>query len=164
METMSYSGEQRKIYERLRYANNPKVRERQHSRYVKNADKIKARHRIIGKAYRQNRKLEVLTHYGKNGRLQCCWQDCEINDPDLLTIDHIQNDGGCQRRNGQGLGLKLYTDLRKRNYPDGFQTLCWNHQMKKEILRRRAAVPVMKWIGIRIQKVEDLIGKQSAQK
>jgi hypothetical protein len=38
-------------------------------------------------------KKEVLTHYGKCGKLQCCWYFCKIVDIDILTLDHIHNDG-----------------------------------------------------------------------
>jgi len=28
-------------------------------------------------------KEEVLTHYGRDGKLQCCWEGCEITDLDM---------------------------------------------------------------------------------
>ena len=80
-------------------------------------------------------KLEVLTQYSPNGILKCSWKDCDICDPDLLTLDHINNDGAQQRKiHGSGVGAYYYA--RQNGFPDGFQTLCWNHQWKKEILRR----------------------------
>ena len=81
-------------------------------------------------------KLDALSHYGKNGKLQCCWPDCDIIDVDMLSLDHI-NDDGARTRKTQGTGEKLYLFVRKNGYPDGFQTLCHNHQWKKEINRRR---------------------------
>lgn len=83
-------------------------------------------------------KIAVLGHYGPEGRIQCCWPGCIVDDIDMLSLDHINNDG-CKERNGEGrsAGVNFYRFLRTREYPSGFQTLCFNHQMKKEILRRR---------------------------
>lgn len=102
------------------------------------------------RAWRQSLKLETLTHYGKNGNPQCCWDGCDIIDIDVLTLDHINNDGAAAHRNyprrgpiPEGtrvkLGINMYSDLRQRGFPAGFQTLCANHQLKKEILRKRAS-------------------------
>jgi hypothetical protein len=85
---------------------------------------------------RRFRKIDVLTHYGKGKRLQCCWEGCTIIDPDMLSIDHVNNDGAADRRKGRA-GTNLYTYLISHEYPIGYQTLCFNHQMKKEITRQR---------------------------
>jgi hypothetical protein len=84
-------------------------------------------------------KVEVLSHYGKGGHLRCCWVGCNITDVDMLTIDHVDNDGnknkcpGGLRRGGNG----LHRYLKSNDFPPGHQTLCANHQLKKELLRRR---------------------------
>lgn len=88
-------------------------------------------------AFNEHRKVRVLTHYGKERLLLCCWEGCTVCDPDMLSIDHKNNDGS-QDRNIRGTGNNLYLSLEKEGYPEGFQTLCHNHQWKKEILRRRA--------------------------
>jgi len=87
-------------------------------------------------------KVEVLIHYG-NGQLKCCWQDCDVVDVDMLSLDHINNDG-CKeqdRKESGGRGQKkskgIYRRVKREGYPSGFQTLCLNHQMKKEILRKK---------------------------
>ncbi len=120
-------------YMRERYRTRPDVRAKQIastlSRYYFNG----GRHSVS--AGNENRKLEVLTHYGPNKRLGCCWADCFIVDIDLLTLDHKENDGADHRKKIGTSGL--YRWVQKRKYPEGFQTLCWNHQMKKEFLRRR---------------------------
>jgi len=78
-------------------------------------------------------KLKVLSHYGKNGKLQCCWPDCDVTDIDVLTLDHIYNDG-----HKEGRSRSKYAQVIKQGLPeDRYQTLCWNHQFKKEINRRR---------------------------
>ena len=82
-------------------------------------------------------KQQVLSHYGKGGITQCCWKDCSVTDLDMLTLDHINNDGAEKRRAGEPKGHELYWWLKRMSYPDGFQTLCWNHQWKKRIVRLR---------------------------
>ncbi len=83
-------------------------------------------------------KLEILSHYGPNGKLQCSWPDCEIIDPDMLSLDHIENDGASRRRDKKTKGgYHEYREIIREGFPEGFQTLCHNHQWKKEILRRR---------------------------
>jgi hypothetical protein len=81
-------------------------------------------------------KLEVLSHYGKDGRLECCWPECTINDPDMLSIDHVNNNGKADRKSN-GSGVIFYRHLQSISYPEGYQTLCLNHQFKKELMRRR---------------------------
>jgi hypothetical protein len=88
-------------------------------------------------------KLAVLSHYGPQGKCQCSWPGCEVVDPDMLVLDHIQNDGAADRR-GQGVtrmkgGWGTYYKLVRMGFPAGFQTLCHNHNWKKEIMRRREA-------------------------
>jgi hypothetical protein len=82
------------------------------------------------------RKIRVLTHYGKDGRLMCCWEGCSISDPDMLSLDHINNDGAEDRRQGK-TGTSLYLRVERDGYREDLQTLCHNHQWKKEFLRRR---------------------------
>lgn len=84
-------------------------------------------------------KLDVLSHYGPEGKLQCAWPECPVIDIDMLSLDHVKNDGAKDRQNGArgGGGCPLYDRVRKAGYPDGFQTLCHNHQWKKELMRRR---------------------------
>ena len=83
-------------------------------------------------------KLAVLSHYGPQGKLQCAWPDCAVTDVDLLSLDHINNDGARDRNSKRGGGgVALYQRLRTQDYPEGFQTLCHNHQWKKELMRRR---------------------------
>ena len=90
------------------------------------------------KEYRKRLKLETLTRYGPSGQLCCSWADCHVSDIDMLSLDHINNDGARQRREakGSGDGAHLYSKLKTSGYPDGYQTLCLNHQFKKELLRK----------------------------
>lgn len=90
--------------------------------------------------YIADAKLEALSHYGKDGKLQCCWPDCNITDIDMLNLDHVNDDGAEDRKQCSGAGgMNLCIRLRKQGYPSGYQTLCANHNWKKEIMRRRIA-------------------------
>lgn len=83
-------------------------------------------------------KLECLTHYGPDESLQCSAVGCIVQDLDMLTLDHINNDGAEDRNNGRNCtGVRLYYVLKREGYPSGFATLCCNHQSKKEMMRRR---------------------------
>ena len=101
----------------------------------------KAKMRVYRARCTAKLKLEVLTHYGKRGKMMCSWKGCTISDPDVLELDHIHNDGAAMRKdhsNGRWWGgHHLYAFLRERKFPEGYQTLCCNHNRKKEILRRR---------------------------
>jgi hypothetical protein len=85
-----------------------------------------------------SRKVEVLTHYGPEHKLQCSWLRCDVTDIDMLSLDHINNDGAEDRRKNAGAsGDALYRQAARDGLPKGFQTLCFNHQMKKERLLHR---------------------------
>lgn len=115
--------------------------------YLKHKERICARsiawHRanpMSREQYRQfctQAKIEGCSHYGPEGKLQCAWPGCDITDLDMLTIDHIDDGGGEARRNGERTGARFYAQLRRRGYPEGYQTLCANHNLKKELVKRR---------------------------
>lgn len=113
----------------------PQVRKLYHQKWQRDhAEEVRKQHR----EYAVEIKLEVLSHYGPSGSLQCSWPDCTITDPDMLTLDHVDNDGASHRKMKPGLtGHKLYSLLRSSGFPAGYQTLCWNHNSKKEIMRRK---------------------------
>lgn len=89
----------------------------------------------IRRAHLLKVKTEVLAHYGPKGKLRCSWSGCKVKDLDMLSLDYVNNDGARDRARGTGRGI--YMKLRQQDFPGGFQTLCYNHQMKKEIARRR---------------------------
>jgi hypothetical protein len=87
---------------------------------------------------RLNTKLEVLTHYSHRGILGCCWEGCSVYDLDMLTLDHINDDGAKHILPGASERLTsygLYRWAKSNGYPKEFQTLCANHQLKKQILK-----------------------------
>lgn len=68
---------------------------------------------------------------------------CGQGDIDVLCIDHIHDDGNverCHTRGGGRFGWKLYRWLMESNYPTGYQVLCANCNLKKEIVRRRGTI------------------------
>ncbi len=88
---------------------------------------------------REQEKLAALTRYGLNGTMQCSWENCSVTDPDMLALDHIANNGAAERRTGLGKSHDLYHRLKMIDYPTGYQTLCHNHNQKKQLLLYRSA-------------------------
>ena len=118
------------------------------ARYAaKHPEKIKARRDAGAKELkeycRQRRisiRLEVLTQYSPNNMLRCSWTGCLVDDIDMLVLDHISNDGAKERKklggkNARGWNFYLY--LKQLGFPAGYQTLCCNHNHKKELTRSR---------------------------
>jgi hypothetical protein len=105
--------ERRNAYSRKYYRDHPENREKYNAR---------SRQRTI------RVRLEVLAHYG--GKCVVCGN----GNPNHLTIDHINDDGAEHRKRPGGAGL-IYKWLKKNNYPDGFQILCWNHNEEKQHYR-----------------------------
>lgn len=78
--------------------------------------------------YARKMWVEALDHYG--GRQCTCCGETEIC---FLTIDHIQRDGAEHRRQTGGKsGKNLAHWLKKNNWPDGFQILCFNCNCGRE--------------------------------
>jgi hypothetical protein len=85
-------------------------------------------------------KVEVFTQYGPNREVRCSWVGCTITDLDMLSLDHISDNGAEERKRGQPSGKNLYRKLKKEGFPTGFQTLCMNHQHKKMQMRERGEI------------------------
>ncbi len=99
--------------DRWRFANAEKVREAQIQ-------------------YRKTLKLEALARYGT-----AC-SECGFDNPLALCIDHIDDNGAEERRalGGQNYaGWNFYLSLRQRGWPEGYQTLCANCNLIKQMVR-----------------------------
>lgn len=73
------------------------------------------------KEYRRSIKRMIFKHYGEV--CVCCGEDNLA----FLSIDHIDSNGGAHRKAiGKSSGIGFYTWLKLNNFPDGFQTLCFN--------------------------------------
>ena len=72
------------------------------------------------KAMRDRIKAACLDHYGR--ACVCCTQTCDA----LLTIDHEDGSGSRHKTEGgtRRRGHSLYSWLRRREFPEGFRTLC----------------------------------------
>lgn len=56
----------------------------------------------------------------------------------MLSLDHVHNNGADHRRgSGCNFGIILYRKLRRAGYPLGYQTMCFNHQWKKQLMLLR---------------------------
>lgn len=87
-------------------------------------------------ADRADAKLKALAIHGPNGQVRCSWTGCMITDPDMLSLDHVNDDGRKRRAAGEPRGNGLYRIACKKKFSD-LQTLCANHNLKKELIRRR---------------------------
>ena len=109
-----------------------------HRRAVKKWDETHTEQRMALIAGRRERnRQEVFAAYGG---FECAW--CGETDPDVLEIDHVNNDGAAHRRElttiiGRG-GSAMYTWLRSNGFPPGFQVLCANCNKRKYHQHRRA--------------------------
>lgn len=88
--------------------------------------------------YHQRKKARVrsiaLAHYGPDGRAACC--RCGIDDPDVLSLDHVDHSGAEHRRRDPN-ARKLLFWVVANGLPPGFQTLCMNCNWKKHVTRMR---------------------------
>jgi hypothetical protein len=114
------------------------------------APSLKGRVRCEGCAHKCNRsvydrmirdKILILTNYSPNKILGCSWPDCKVKDMDMLVLDHMNGDGAEHRRSLKGSAkvVRIRRDLILRNFPPGYQTLCSNHNLKKEMVLYRQA-------------------------
>jgi hypothetical protein len=88
--------------------------------------------------YHTDAKIQVLSHYSPNEILGCSHEGCGVSDLDMLTLDHLNNDGAEHRDTHKiSGGSSTYSYIKKNDYPDGYQTLCWNHQWKKQLMHLR---------------------------
>ena len=107
--------------------NKDKISEKKKEYYKNNKKKCIENSKKYNKKYRK----VVINHYTK-GKNTCMWYEgCDITDPDMLAIDHINNDGAEHRRKVGGSGNIVVKWLIKNNFPLGFQILCCNHNQKK---------------------------------
>ena len=100
--------------------------------YWEHRDQRLAYDRARGKGKRRRIKLEVFSHYC-NGKPRC--MHCGEIDLRVLCIDHI-NGGGTQerKRTKQSGGHGFYYRLKTLGYPDGYQVLCANCNLRKQIV------------------------------
>lgn len=80
------------------------------------------RKRELNRKSNDKLKYEVFMHYSEDLMICNCCGETTIK---FLTLDHI-NGNGAQHRKEVGSARQVYRDLRKNNYPEGYQILCYN--------------------------------------
>jgi len=126
-----------KMYRRQIYLNHPeyKVKAKLHKRMTRRAQiPLNELNSFLGRHKRFNLlKIKVLKHYG--GKCEIC----KTKDLDILTIDHLNNNGA-EHRKQYRKGMRIYQIIEKENYPPEFQILCFNCNIKKERNRGRSVI------------------------
>lgn len=90
--------------------------------YGRNRTEIqRKKDRDRAKIARDKIKYEVLKHYG-NLRCACCGETILI----MLTLDHINDNGGQHRKEMGPVSTKMYRWARNNGYPPIFRVLCFN--------------------------------------
>lgn len=82
--------------------------------------------RVHAKTYRDKRNEKIFEIYGK--ACVCCGESERV----FLTIDHINNDGGVERKTHGG-NENFRNWLVKQPKLEHYQTLCWNCQWGRRI-------------------------------
>lgn len=91
-----------------------------------------ARHKenvLAWRALNKEAAINVLT----NGEGTCRW--CGQGDIDVLCFDHVNQDGAAHRKQVGNSSMAWW--LIQHDYPEGFQVLCYNCNIKKHILYGR---------------------------
>lgn len=86
----------------------------------------------IGAANTKRRNLEIkLEAMEQYGGAKCA--NCGLTGHIFLTFDHVDNNGNVHRREDPTVRAGMARWLKKNNYPPGFQVLCWNCNMGKQL-------------------------------
>lgn len=116
----------RKKYNTEYYQLNREEIDKQHAEYKKIHGDPNAKFRVH--KYEQKRKIQALSHYS-NGKLVCV----ECSEPifEFLTIHHVYGRKAVNH-NRRMTGGTLYRWLVLNKFPEGYKTLCYNCNCKKE--------------------------------
>lgn len=121
------NSEQIKIRRKAEYQRNKiKYRERSQRWKLKNRDKWLEQMRKASLKQRVTLRSEMISAYGS--KCNCCGESI----PQFLELDHIDNDGNCDRKEN-GCGVKLLGRLKKQGWPKKrYQLLCSNCNQGKQ--------------------------------
>lgn len=75
--------------------------------------------------HREERWNAIFHYAAGEPRCACCGE----SEPAFLVLDHVNGGGNAERRI---YGRNFYRSLRLRDYPSGFQVLCWNCNAAKQ--------------------------------
>ena len=84
---------------------------------------------------RQDRVKWKLEAMRKLGGIKCSAPGCKISDPDMLEIDHVNNDGKNERAEVAGVTILRRISLQENQ--GRYQVLCANHHRKKHLIQLR---------------------------
>lgn len=101
-------------------ANSERMAANHHRYYLRNKETIKQRNADN----RRKLRRAALDAYGS--ACACCGSTQD----EFLSIDHVNTDGA-EHRKKIGLGSAIHQWLRREDYPEGFQVLCFNCNMSK---------------------------------
>jgi len=88
--------------------------------WLKHLNLVKSNSNNTRVRYRRIVKQIVMDAYGN--KCICCGED----NPDLLTIDHINGNGSQHRREVKSGGHGFYRWIINHRFPDNLRLLCWN--------------------------------------
>lgn len=97
------------------------------TKHADNNRRYALRHKARIRSKHIELKIEVFTKYG--GTICNCCRESNLK---FLSIDHVHNNGNIHRRT-IGQKTEICKWLKKNNYPDGFQVLCYNCNFGKNV-------------------------------
>lgn len=126
-----------------------KIKSTKHEYYLEHRDETiqrvcqyakdnRLQHNARGTKAKNKLKLEVFSVYSC-GDFKC--KHCDETETGVLTVDHVNGDGAEHRREiglTASCGSNFYRWLKRNNYPEGFQILCYNCQYRKRMLEMRS--------------------------
>ncbi len=93
------------------------------------------RSKFLNREERRRLKLLVFKHYCKTKTVKC--KTCGFKNIDALALDHIENNGATQRKavfnKRTAAGTTFYRWLKRNGFPVGFQVLCFNCNIIKQL-------------------------------
>jgi hypothetical protein len=136
-------GKARKNYQKYE----KKIRASARKNRQKNPEKMRkiekkyydAKGKFTKQKHHAGRKRKVFTEYSKlvsGSNVICCAKCGLIDKLEFFTIDHITGRKSMGHARYFG-GENLYRELEEKEFPDGFQVLCWNCNYLKDLTKRR---------------------------
>jgi len=95
---------------------------------------VKAKKNVEEKKRRKIWKLKTFSVYSKrhsNSEIPCCRCCGQNSHIDFLTVDHIDGRKNLPKEQKHLVAHGLISWLTRKNYPEGYQILCWNCNMAK---------------------------------